>query len=86
MSTFDIFSYSSLTIISHFHIHYVKYIVGRATLNNPMINKMNSVYEYHLKLYSARNAWGRSDPFSTQQDVLILRFTHDNMASHCCVA
>jgi hypothetical protein len=66
VSTFEIFSYSSFTIISHFRKHYVKYIVGTASLNNPMINKLNSVYGYHVKLYSARNAWRGLDPFSTQ--------------------
>jgi hypothetical protein len=65
-STSDIFSYSSFTIISHFRVHYIKYIVGKASLNKPMINKLNSVHEYYLKLYSARKAWRRLDPFSTQ--------------------
>jgi len=35
-------------------------------LNDPMINKLNSVNEYHLKLYSARKAWRHLDPFPTQ--------------------
>jgi hypothetical protein len=66
MSTFDIFSYSPFTIISHFRIHYIKYIGGTASSNKPMINELNSVNECNLKLYSARNAWRRLDPFSTQ--------------------
>jgi len=65
-STFDIFSYLSFTIISHFLVHYIKYIVGTESLNDLMIKKLYSVHEYHLKLYSARNAWRRLDPFSTR--------------------
>jgi hypothetical protein len=86
MSTFDTFSYSSSAIISHFHKHYIKYIIGTASLNNPIINKFKAVYEYNLILYSARNAWRGLNPFPTQKDVLTLRFTHDNMESHFCVA